>query len=211
MRAVAFLLSSVTACRGSGSARWMGTEEPGLWHSTGKRKEGAFSWIQLVSSFGSYCVLWGKFGLLWSKETPGLLSWQGQGGRWLTVGFRAQPNPQGQVAHCRQSLWAQPGTLADSSTKRGRSGARRAQKPSHRRTQVTLYFPGPVGDTPCWPGQVSPGGFQWVQSISYMTHMWCCLSWTDTNDTIYEITSAPASRRHTVNIFFQGNSLNYLP
>lgn len=84
MRAVAFLLSSVTACKGSGSARWMGTEEPGLWHSTGKRKEGAFSWIQLVSSFGSYCVLWGKFGLLWSKETPGLLSWQGRGaGDWL--------------------------------------------------------------------------------------------------------------------------------
>lgn len=38
-------------------------------------------------------------------------------------------------------------TLARSSSERVHSGAGRAQKLGHRRTQGTLYFPGPVGDT----------------------------------------------------------------
>lgn len=70
-------------------------------------------------------------------------------------------------------------TLASSSSEGGRSGAGRAPKLGHRRTQGTLDFPGPVSDT-VYMSRCPQEASSRCRAFAYMTHVRCCLSWIDT-------------------------------
>lgn len=201
-------LYRVAAAPRAGSAPGMGTEEPGLWHSTGKRREGAFSLLKLPALAATMACGASITCDSQKRLHQGYSVGRDRVGGWLTVGFSAQPTPSarchsaGRASEHTQAPWLTAPVKGIVLEQGGHESSVTGGHKAHCTFQgpwVTLFF-----DLGRCPQEGSSG----CRAFAYVTHMWCCLSWTDSIDTIYKRRCAPDSRRDTVSIFFPGNFLN---